>query len=228
MVGVMEKEIERPSKKIVHRFLELSTPNISDALDRLRIKGGCEGILPILEGVKIAGPAFTVRYIPAGITPSTVGDYIDFAKSGDVIVIDNGGRTYCTVWGDLLTITAARMGIAGTVIDGVCRDIHKIRELRYPIFSRGRFMMTGKDRVQLESVNTPITVSGVQVRPGDLIVGDDSGVVVVPKEKIEEVLNIASEISEAEEAIEKEVKKGSTLAEARKKYRYHELQRAKR
>jgi regulator of RNase E activity RraA len=218
---------KRPPKHVIEEFLKLSTPNISDALDRLMIKGGCEGIIPIVDGVKVAGPAFTVRYIPLGLTPGTVGDYIDYAKPGDVIVIDNAGRTYCTVWGDLLTITSVHMGIAGTVIDGVCRDIRRIKELQYPVFSRGRFMMTGKDRVQLEAINIPVSISGIQVRPGDLIVGDDNGVVIVPMEKMNETLKIAKEIAKREEAIEEEVKKGSTLVKARKKHGYHLLQRPK-
>lgn len=221
------KDFERPPKRVIEEFLKLPTPNVSDALDRFKIRGGCEGILPIVEGAKLVGPAFTLKYIPVGVTPGTVGDFIDVAKPGDVIVIDNGGRTYCTVWGDLLTVTAVKRGIAGTVIDGACRDVPKIRQLRYPIFTRGRFMMTGKDRVQLEAMNLPVSISSVQVRPGDLVVGDDSGIVVVPKEKIEEVLAIAKDIASSEDYIEKEVMAGCTLVEARKKHKYHELQRSK-
>lgn len=221
------QDFERPPKNVIEEFKKLSTANVSDALDRLKFGGGCQGIIPIVDGVKMVGPAFTVRYIPVGLTPGTVGDYIDLAKPGDVIVIDNAGRTHCTVWGDLLTITAMQIGLAGTVIDGVCRDVHRIRELKYPLFSRGRFMMTGKDRVQLESISTVVSISSVQVKPGDLVVGDDSGVVIVPKEKIYDVLEIAKEIAESEELIEAMVRKGSSLADARKKFKYHELQRSK-
>lgn len=220
-------EPKRLDKKIVSEFLELSTPNISDALDSLRIRGGCEGIKPIVPSVRFAGQAYTVKYVPAGLVPGTVGDYIDDVSPGDVIVLDNEGRTNCTVWGDLLTVTAARRGIAATVIDGVCRDVGRVRDLQYPIFSRGYYMVTGKDRVEVVGINVPVSVSGVQVRPGDLLVGDDSGVLVVPMERAEQVLGVARKIAENERRIEEEVEKGSRLRDARQKFRYHELQRAK-
>ena len=94
-------------------------------------------------------------------------------------MLDNGGRTDCTVWGDILTAVAHQRGIAGTVIDGVSRDVRRALELGYPIYSRGRFMRTGKDRVEVAEVGGPVTIGGVQVAPGDLLVGDDDGVVAI-------------------------------------------------
>ena len=152
-------------KSIVDEFRTLSTANVSDALDRLGIRGGCEGISAVIPGAKAVGLAFTVRYAPVGTQPKDVGDYVDLAEPGDIIVIDNAGRTYCTVWGDLLTLAAVKRGIAGTVIDGVCRDVHRIAELQYPIFTKGKFMVTGKDRVQLEATREPVSISNVRVRP---------------------------------------------------------------
>lgn len=219
-------EPKRLNKNIISGFLELSTPNISDALDSLRIRGGCEGIKPIVYGGKFAGQAYTIKYRPAGLVPGTVGDYIDDVAPGDVIVLDNEARTYCTVWGDLLTVTAKRRGIAATVIDGVCRDVSRIRELQYPLFSRGHYMVTGKDRVEVAGTNVPVSVSGIYVKPGDLLVGDDSGVLVIPVEKAEEILIAARKVSDNETGIEKEIEKGASLREARIKYKYHELQRA--
>ncbi len=206
-------------------FLKFSSSNISDALDKLKIKGGCEGILPIIEGKKICGPAFTVKYVPIGTKGGTVGDYIDYAKRGDVIVLDNAGRKYCTVWGDLLTLYAKKKEISGTVIDGVCRDVQRIKELDYPIFTKGRFMMTGKDRVKMEAMNVPVSLSNTLVNPGDIVFGDDSGVVVIPKEREEEVLELAEKIKEAEDYIEKEIETGSKIKDAREKFGYHKLQR---
>lgn len=221
-------ELMKPEKSVLEELAKISTPNISDALDRLKIRGGLEGILPVVDGVKMIGTAFTVRFIQASaVELEPWQTYIDSAQPGDVIVIDNGGRTYCTVWGGLLSITAKQTGITGTVIDGVCRDVHIIREIKYPVFSKGRFMMTGKDRVQLAEVNGPVTISNVLVRPGDVVVGDDSGVVVVPAEKAAEVARAAREIQDAEEAIEQEVRRGTPLSEARRKHKYGELQRAK-
>jgi 4-hydroxy-4-methyl-2-oxoglutarate aldolase len=219
------EDFTRPDKRLIEGFREVSTANISDALDKLRVKGGCKDILPIVDNKKIVGPAFTLKYMPVGPEPGTVGDYLEATKQGDIIVIDNGGRTYCTVWGDLLTFTAQKLGVSGTVIDGVCRDITRIRELDYPIFVRGRFMVTGKGRVQLEGVNIPVTISNVSVSPGDIVVADDSGVVIIPFARAEEILQLAKEISEAEELIEKAVGKGIPLSEARKQFHYHDLQK---
>ncbi len=222
--SVASRDVIRPDRKLIEGFEKLSTPNISDALDRLGIAGGCKGITPVVHGTKLVGPAYTLKYVPAGTAPGTVGDYIDDVAPGDVVVIDNGGRTYCTVWGDLLTVMAVKRGVAGTVIDGVCRDVTRIRELRYPIFTRGCFMMTGKNRVELAEVNIPVAVSDVKVNPGDIVVGDDSGVLIVPRERAVEVLKIATQIAEAEDGIERAIEQGMTLAEARRAYSYHRLQ----
>ncbi|MDH4265950.1 MAG: RraA family protein [Deltaproteobacteria bacterium] len=220
-------EILRPDKKLIEGFLPLSTSTISDALDRFGLRAGCEGIFPIVPGVKMAGPAFTLRYVPVGQVKGTVGDYIDIAQPGDVIVLDNNGRTDCTVWGDILTVVAQRKGIHGTVIDGVCRDVPNILKEKYPIFTRGRFMMTGKDRVMVEAMNVTVSIGKTQVKPGDIMIGDDSGVVVVPRERAEEVLKLALEIETAENQIEEAVRSGLSLKEAREKYHYHSLQSKK-
>ncbi|MEW6377261.1 MAG: RraA family protein [Thermodesulfobacteriota bacterium] len=220
-------EILRTDRNVIQEFLSLSTATISDALDRFGLRGGCEGILPIVPGAKMAGSAFTVRYVPVGEVKGTVGDYIDLAQPGDVIVLDNDGRMDCTVWGDILTLTAKLKDIAGTVIDGVCRDVPNILREQYPVFSRGRFMMTGKDRVMVEAMHVTVSIGRVQVKPGDILVGDDSGVVVIPWEKASEVLRMAQEIEKVETLIEDAVRSGLSLKEAREKYRYHSLQSKK-
>jgi len=217
--------MEKIEKTIIDRYYKLSSPSISDAMDKLGIKGAAFGIKPIIGSKKIVGPAFTVKYRAADENPGTVGDYIDQVDSGDVIVLDNRGRTDCTVWGDILTFTADKKGIAGTVIDGVCRDIEGIKEISYPIFTKGYYMVTGKDRVEVESVNEPVVLSNVKVKPRDLIFGDDTGVLVIPKERVEEVLELSEQIAFKEEQIIEDVKKGSTIAEAREKSGYHKLQR---
>ena len=214
-------------KDLIEKFKEMDTTCVSDALDRLGIKGGCEGIVPIVSGVKAVGTAFTVKYRPCGVEKGTVGDFLDDVLPGQVVVLDNGGRTYGTVWGDIMTFYARRQGIAGTVIDGVCRDLPRILESKYPIYTRGRFMVTGKDRVEVDGINVPVSISNVQVKPNDIIHCDDTGVVVVPAEKAEEVLAIAIEIDEAEQKILELLAQGMTLREARKQMGYHKLQSKK-
>lgn len=210
--------------KIVERLNKLDTTCVSDAMDKLGISCGLQNIKPVLPGSKICGRAFTVHYVPCGQEKGTVGDFLDDVEVGQVVVIDNAGREYCTVWGDIMAITAKMKGIAGTVIDGVCRDIPAVKESGYPIFSKGCYMVTGKDRVEVDAVNVPVSVSGIQVTPGDIVLADDTGAVVVPKKRAEEIIEIAENIDKVESAIVALVKEGKSLKEARKITGYHHLQ----
>lgn len=206
----------------------LSTATLSDALDRLGRPGSLLGIAPLANGMRLVGRAFTVRYRPAGRPPGTVGDYLDAMEAGHVAALDNGGRTDCTVWGDILTAVAAQKGVAGTVIDGVSRDVRRALDLGYPIYSRGRFMRTGKDRVELADVGGTVTIGGVAVSAADLLVGDDDGVVVIAAAAEDEVLALAREIAARETAILAEALAGASIAEARARHGYHVLQRRNR
>ncbi len=216
------------NKELIAKLKAMDTASISDAMDKLGIPCGLLGIQAVIPGSKICGEAFTVHYIPCGVEKGTVGDFIDEVEPGQVVVIDNAGRDYCTVWGDIMTYTAKTKGIEGTLIDGVCRDVNGIKELGYGIFTKGRYMVTGKERVQVDYTNRPVAISGVQVRPGDIILGDDSGALVIPKERAEEVLEIAEHIEEVEQKIIAEVRAGSTLKAAREKLGYHTLQSKER
>lgn len=211
-------------KELIAAMKKMDTASISDAMDKLGIPCGLLGIHAVIPGNKICGDAFTVHYIPCGAEKGTVGDFIDDVQPGQVVVIDNGGRLYCTVWGDIMTYTAKHKGIEGTVIDGVCRDVDGIEKLGYGIYTKSTYMVTGKERVTVDQVNVPVAISGVQVRPGDIILGDDAGALVVPFEKAEEVLKIAQHIEAVEQKIIAEVQKGSTLKAAREKLGYHHLQ----
>jgi 4-hydroxy-4-methyl-2-oxoglutarate aldolase len=210
----------------VTEFAGLPTAAVSDAMDHLALPAACQGVRPLAPGQRLLARAFTVRYVATGRPPGNVGDYVDDVPPGDVVVIDNGGRQDCTVWGDILTAVASQRGVAGTVIDGVCRDVHRARDIGYPVYSRGWFMRTGKDRVTVSDVGAPVSIAGIRVRAGDLLVGDDDGIVVVPVEFEQEVLTIAREIEEREGAILAAALGGSSLVEARRAHGYHELQRS--
>lgn len=209
---------------LVVRWEPLGTSTISDALDRLGVAGQCAGIAPIYPSARLVGRAFTVRYGPAAIKAGTVGDYIDDLGPGDVVVLDNQGRSDVTVWGDLLTATACQRTVAGTVIDGVCRDADRSVELGYPVFARGRYMRTGKDRVQVEAYQGPVSVGGARVEAGDLVIGDGDGVVIVPAALADELYEVAHRIGEAEDRIRQAVAGGASLREARAAEGYHGLQ----
>jgi regulator of RNase E activity RraA len=206
------------------RASKLDTTSISDALDRLGIAGQCLGIKPLDHSFRLTGRAFTILYGPASTPPGTVGDYIDDLEPDTVVVLDNGGRENATVWGDILTTMAHRRGIAGTVIDGACRDVHLSLSLGYPIFSRSYSMRTGKDRVQVEATNCAVNIGDARVNAGDLLRGDADGVIVIPKAHEDKVLAIAEEIDAIESRILAAVKSGMKLVEARRQYGYHQLQ----
>ena len=208
----------------VERAARLDTATLSDALDRHGLIGQCSKIKPRSPSFRMAGRAWTLRYGPAGQPAGTVGDYIDDLVPGTVIVLDNGGREDCTVWGDILTEIASRKGIAGTLIDGINRDVSLCLELGYPVFSRDHWMRTGKDRVQVEATQVPVNIGNVRVCPGDLVRGDADGAVVIPAAFEDRVLDAAEQIQTAEDAIRESVRNGMSLREAREKHKYHALQ----
>jgi regulator of RNase E activity RraA len=213
-------------RDIVALFQGLDTPAVSDALDKLQINGQCLGISALANYAEpVAGIAFTVKYVPAGSPPGTIGDFQDEVPPGAIVVIDNQGRTDCTVWGDILTQWAVARGFGGTVIDGVCRDTLRALDDGYPMFTRGRYMRTGKDRVELAGTGVPVSIGGVRVRAGDLVVGDANGIVIVPREHAAAVAELARHISQIESQIRLEIEAGKTLGQARQALGYHVLQR---
>lgn len=220
------KKASLEDQELVALFADLDTPAVSDALDKLGISGQAFGIMPLANYNKITvGPAFTVRYVPASDPPGSVGDFIDDVAVGDVVVIDNGGRMDCTVWGDIMTQYAGLRGIAGSVIDGVCRDVNRAINDDYPLFTAGRWMRTGKDRVQVGGVNESIGIGKVRVEPRDIVVGDANGVVIVPRDRAREVAEVARKVEKSEAGIREMIAAGATIAEAREQLGYHTLQR---
>jgi regulator of RNase E activity RraA len=209
---------------LIERLSRLSTPGVSDAMDRLGIAGQAFGVMPVGRGLRLVGRAWTLRYGPVGQDRGSVGDFIDDLGPEDVVVLDNQGRLDATVWGDLLTTVAHRRGVAGTVIDGVCRDIDRSLQLSYPIFSRGNWMRTGKDRVRVEQTQVPVSVGGVRVEPGDLLLGDSDGLVVLPLSRAEAIIDAAEDIERAEDRIRAAVEDGADLRTARENVGYHNLQ----
>lgn len=220
------REASAEDQELSALFADSDTPGVSDALDKLGIPGQAFNIMPLTNYKKVTvGPAFTVRYVPASNPPGSVGDFIDDVAIGDVVVIDNDGRTDCTVWGDIMTQYAGLRGIAGTVIDGACRDVNRAINDEYPIFTAGRWMRTGKDRVQVGGVNESIGIGKVRVQPRDIVVADANGVVIVPRARAREVAEVARKIEKCEESIRKLITEGASIAEAREKLGYHMLQR---
>lgn len=219
------RDMNAQDRELIALFEGLDTPGVSDALDKLGIPGQCLGIMPLAEyRGAVVGPAFTVKYVSCGQPAGTVGDFIDDVAEGDVIVIDNDGRTDATVWGDIMTQYAGLRGIAATVIDGVCRDVAKALGDGYPLFTRGRFMRTGKERVEVLAVNQPVAIGTARVVSRDIVVADANGVVVVPRARAADVAEVAHRIEAAESQIRELIAQGQTLGEARARLGYHRLQ----
>jgi len=215
--------------ELVAAFAELDTSSVSDALDRFGIAGQPVGIRPIDPASAMCGVAWTVRYVPVDeARTGSVGDFLDDVPPGSVIAIDNGGRLDATVWGDLMTIVAHRNGLHGTIIDGVSRDSKRAVELGYPIFARSTFMRTGKDRVTVGAIGESIGVGGHRITPGDVIVGDRDGIVIVPRTRAVEVLEAAQAVANAEERIREGILRGALLVDARAEFGYHALQSEQR
>jgi 3-hexulose-6-phosphate synthase/6-phospho-3-hexuloisomerase len=187
-------------------LLRVSTPNISDAMHR---SGELVGILPISPGMKMAGPALTVRSYPGDWAKPV--EAIDLVEEGDVIVIDASGMGPA-LWGELATHSAIQKKAAGVVIDGAIRDTVDIRALGFPAFSRLITPTAGEPK-GFGEINVPIKVGGKRVFPGDWIVGDDDGVVVIPRDKVVEITNRAMGVLENENRLRGEIEAGSTLSQ---------------
>lgn len=203
---IKTKLFKRVSQSDVYNaFKEVSTANISDAMHRT---GDLKGIRPIFKGIKMAGPALTVRTYP-GDWAKTV-EAVDMAEKGQVIVVDAGG-VGPAVWGELTTHGAIQRKIAGIVIDGAVRDTSEIRKLRFPVFSKLMMPVAGEPK-GFGEIGVPVTAGGIKVKNGDWIIGDDDGVVCVSKEKATEIANRAMGILEQENRLREEIDRGSTLA----------------
>jgi regulator of RNase E activity RraA len=206
------------------RLAALDTPSIADAMDSLDLYGALLGIHSRAPAKRtVAGPAFTVAYRPFSRKSGefhNAGNYIDRVGRGDMIVVDNEGRYDCTVWGDILTETALFKGIAGTVIYGAARDLEEVKRLSYPLFSTAIHMVSGKNRVKVTAIQAPIQIGTVTVNPGDWIVADCNGALVVPADRIADVVLRAELIDHTEQRIRSAVHNGMALEEARAHYRY--------
>ena len=199
------------------RLERLSTTNLADALDATGLRGAVIGIRPLFGMPKIAGLAATIKMTAAGMVKSKrhLGiDAIASASPGDIIAIDNrGDHIQQLLGGDPLLRSAAERGVSGVVVDGAARDIDFCQEIGFPVFARGVVPITARGRIMQEDFNCPIRLGDVQVRPGDIIVADVNGMVVIPPEKLEEVVSAAEDILRKEEAMKADILAGMDILE---------------
>jgi len=213
-------------EEIIERLSKLDTCAVSDALDSLNLKGATWGVRPQWQCPKIAGRAVTMKIKPAGLQQPTqhLGTApIEAAQPGDIIVIDNGGKLEFSCWGGLLALSAKLKGVSGVVIDGASRDIDEARDLEFPVYARGVVPMTARGRVMQESYNQEIQFAGVQCHPGDLVLADGSGVIIIAKEKENEVVAAAEAIYAKEQEMAAGIRKGYSGLEMLEKLGYEQM-----
>ncbi|OPY36443.1 MAG: Bifunctional enzyme Fae/Hps [Methanoregula sp. PtaU1.Bin051] len=192
--------------QILEILSKVSAPNATDAMHR---KGAMEGIVSICGDVRVAGKAVTVQTF-AGDWAKPV-EAIDVAKPGEVLVINNDGGTHVAPWGELATLSCMKRGIAGVIIDGAVRDVDDIKKMKFPLYAKAVCPNAGEPK-GFGEINAEIKCGGQYVRPGDWIIADESGVVVIPRERAYEVARRALEVRKNEERIREEIRRGSTLS----------------
>lgn len=190
-------------EKVREVLLQVSSANASDGGHRLPPIQGLRSLAP---GLKLVGPAVTVRTYPGDWAKPV--EAIDEAAPGDVIVIDAGGVPPA-VWGELATHSAVGKGLAGVVIDGAIRDTAEIREMKFPTFARHVTPQAGEPK-GLGEVGVAVRVGGQVVEPGDWLLGDDDGLVVLPRARVVELANRAMDCLERENRIRQEIVEGKT------------------
>ncbi len=215
----------------IAEYRMLSTANVSDGLDRLGIAGCPHGIGPLWDACgKIVGPAATLKLVPVGqASESPVLGTLEAIKRGhpgDVLVIDQAGRMDVNSYGGVAGFTTRHLGLVGCVMDGVTRDIDEFKQLNLPVYGKGFIQQSIRNRCACAGYGIEVQLGGVTVRPGDLIVADENGICVVPKDKITEVLEFAKLFKSIEDHVIEAVRSGVDPVVAHDRVRYDMMTRA--
>lgn len=205
--------IERPSGEILAGFRDLLafdsiTCALSDCMGRFNAMTA--DMRPLFEGIRLVGTAVTVKTLAADLAAPFKA--IDVCQPGDVVVIDSHGSVNTAFWGENMTLSALNRGVLAAVIDGACRDVEEIRRLRFPVLCKGIVPNVGAIAGYGE-VNVPIQCAGVAVSPGDIVVIDGNGVVVVPRTEAAGILQKAQRLLETEHLLQEKIKAGATIGE---------------
>ena len=203
---IIQDEFERPDPKFIQKLKAIPTSILSDAMGRYG--GMTHEIKPIGRGFEMAGPAYTIRsYVKDNLM---VHYALKMANPGDILVVEAGGYPEGAFWGELMSVMAKRKGLGGIVLDTGVRDRNRIQEIGFPIFARS-VIPVGTLKDSPGSINIPIQCGGLVVNPGDIVVGDDDGVIVIPKGDTGLVLEKAFEILKKEEEIRQRMASGEEL-----------------
>jgi len=204
----INKLVDRPSKDIISQLSKFGVAMIADSMGRY---GAMKPyIRPVASGMRIAGPAFTVQTYRSDNLMIHIA--LELAQEGDILIVDSGEVTNAGLWGELMTTMALKKKLGGIVTDGAIRDSEEIIGSKFPVFSKS-ISPLGGFKESLGSVNVPISCGGVVVDPGDIIIGDDDGVAVIPKNKAEEILKTCEETLKKEQLVIEGIENGRTLFE---------------
>ena len=205
------------SPELRDEMLSYDSCVISDALERLGLPIGVAGIRRQSTTKRIFGAAVTVRLgLASGDIPKRhLGTAaIGAADPGDVIVVEHLARSDCAGWGGLLSTAASQKGVSGVVVDGMARDIDESAELGFPVFARGITPVTARGRVVEIATDIPVEIGGVRVEPGDYVLADGSGLAIIPRDRLDEVIEVAREMIAFENEIRARMDSGVGIAEA--------------
>jgi regulator of RNase E activity RraA len=205
--------IERPPQEVVEGFRDLLrhesvTCAISDCMGRFNAM--TSAMHPLFEDIRFVGTAVTVKTLASDLAAAFKA--IDLCRPGDVVVIDSHGSVDTAFWGENMTMSAINRGVVGAVIDGACRDVEEIRRLGFPVVCKG-IVPNVASISGYGHVNVPIQCAGVPVHPGDILVVDGNGVVVVPKEDAPDILSAAQRLLATEHVLQEKIKAGATIGE---------------
>jgi 4-hydroxy-4-methyl-2-oxoglutarate aldolase len=207
-------------------FQTISSSVLSDALEMCGINGYCSGLAPLSLGLRMVGRASTVRISPYNVGADAHDEYINDLGEGDICVLDARG-VEGAVWGDLRSIVALKAKVAGVVADGGVRDTAACAAVGLPVFLRNRTPLSGNRRAWIEAKAVPVVIGGVLVRPGDLMFGDDDGVIAIPQAVEAEVLAHAEKLESADRLMTAALRDGMGLAQARSQFGYKKTLPAK-
>ena len=209
---------------IIDRIKEYDIECLSDSLNCIGLNNSISKFKYTVSDKMTVGYAYPISFELCDDKEKCIAaDYIDDVEEQSIIVIDNNNIDYCTVWGNILTEVSIIKKINGTIINGAARDITRIKELEYPLYCKHIHCKTGKGIVRLKTICEPVTIDNTTIKKNDIVVAYNSLVLIIPNEKIEEVLEIADKLSKAEDNIINAIKNGYKLKDARSMYKYNDF-----
>ena len=204
------------------QMLTYDTCLLSDVLERLHLPHGISGIKPLAAGRRIFGAAVTVKlessrgdpHANAGNGQHLGTRAIAAAAPGDIIVVEHHARGDCAGWGGLLSMAAVARGIGGVIVDGLARDVDESAALDFPLYARGTTPITARGRVMETATNGLVMIGAVPLRPGDFVLADGNGVVILPQDRIDDIVEEARRLNDFENDIRAAVSAGTPIGEA--------------